>query len=231
MPVTMSVLGLYRYNPQLFSQLQLPSGVDQTALVNEILEECAELETRFCDPEYMQQSIYYWSASRLQSWVRMHEALTLAYNPLWNKDGTVVETTTAGQRQHTDDYGSDTNSTTYGLQKTTTQVGARSGDTTEKVSAFNENSFQNAARTESTSAAASDSATMDAHTDTETRQAHSDTHTEAGYTDTIRRTEQGNIGVTTSQQMLREEMQVRAMFDMIHIILDEFKQKYCLLVY
>ena len=40
----------------------------------------------------------------------------------------------------------------------------------------------------------------------------------------------GNIGVTTTQQMIREERDIST-FDMVTYIVDEFKRRFCILVY
>ena len=40
----------------------------------------------------------------------------------------------------------------------------------------------------------------------------------------------GNIGVTTTQQMIEEERRVSE-FDIDHIIINEFKKAFCLLIY
>ena len=44
------------------------------------------------------------------------------------------------------------------------------------------------------------------------------------------RIEQGNIGVTTTQEMIKQEREV-SMFDIIDTITQEFKKEFCLLVY
>lgn len=44
------------------------------------------------------------------------------------------------------------------------------------------------------------------------------------------RTEQGNIGITTTQQMINEEREVDK-FNLMDYIIDRFKQRFCLLVY
>lgn len=44
------------------------------------------------------------------------------------------------------------------------------------------------------------------------------------------RTEKGNIGITTTQQMIKEEREVAA-FNIISAIAKDFKQKFCLMVY
>ena len=41
----------------------------------------------------------------------------------------------------------------------------------------------------------------------------------------------GNIGVTMAQQMISAEIDMRAKFDITQIIVNEFKQRFCLMVY
>lgn len=48
--------------------------------------------------------------------------------------------------------------------------------------------------------------------------------------ESIRRVEQGNIGITTTQQMIKEQRE-SVMFDMYQLITDEFKKTFCIMVY
>ena len=41
----------------------------------------------------------------------------------------------------------------------------------------------------------------------------------------------GNIGVTMAQQMITAEIDMRAKFDIVQIIVNEFKQRFCVMVY
>ena len=41
----------------------------------------------------------------------------------------------------------------------------------------------------------------------------------------------GNIGVTTSQQMLEQEIEVSAKLNVIKMIVESFKERFCILVY
>ena len=41
----------------------------------------------------------------------------------------------------------------------------------------------------------------------------------------------GNIGVTTSQQMLEQELEVAPKLNITNYIVDSFKKRFCLLVY
>lgn len=51
-----------------------------------------------------------------------------------------------------------------------------------------------------------------------------------GTSEVFERTDAGNIGVTTSQEMLQAEIDVRKN-DIYHIIAQEFKQRFCVMVY
>ena len=44
------------------------------------------------------------------------------------------------------------------------------------------------------------------------------------------RTEKGNIGITTTQQMIKEEREVNE-FNIYDYIINDFKQRFCLLIY
>lgn len=134
----LSVLGLYRWNPEIFKEMAIPSEVDGDVLTWKILEDCAELEILYSDPEYMQASIHNWSSSMLPSWQKMVNALYAEYNPIWNKDGTVRETYNYGAIQQSGE-----------------------GSNTDKVAGFNSDTTHT--REESNN---SGSNRQEAHTDT-----------------------------------------------------------------
>lgn len=181
MKAKLSILGLYRWNINIFQDMALPAEVDREVVTWQILEDCGELEILYGDPDYMQQSIKQWSMAMLPSWTKIQEALTAKYNPIWNKDGTIRET-----------YN-------YGAIST-------SGNSMDKVAGFNSDTTHNREQAES-------AARQEAHTDT------------------TERIEQGNIGVTESSAMVRHEVELRAEFNIYQIIADDFKHKYCLMVY
>ena len=146
----LSVLGLYQWNHRIFEDMALPEDVDGETLTWKILEDCAELEVLYSDPDYMQASIAKWSAAMLPSWTKMQEALTAEYNPIWNKDGTIFD------------------QMIYGEDKVTGVTGARDQTNTHSVSGFNVTTFQNADQDHATSVQATDTNTRQTHTDTRT---------------------------------------------------------------
>lgn len=128
----LSVLGLYRWNKSIFSEMALPEGVDGEVLTWKILEECANMEVLYTDAEYMQASIHNWSSAMLPNWTKIQEALTAEYNPIWNKDGTIRET--------------------YNYGKMT-------GSSKDKVAGFNSDTTHNREETEATQEAHTDTTT------------------------------------------------------------------------
>jgi len=50
------------------------------------------------------------------------------------------------------------------------------------------------------------------------------------YKETLKRTEQGNIGVTTTQAMLKEEREAAA-FSVYQYIIEAFKKRFCIMIY
>ena len=146
----LSVLGLYQWNHRIFEDMALPEDIDGETLTWKILEDCAELEVLYADPDYMQASIAKWSAAMLPAWKKMQEALTAEYNPIWNKDGTIID------------------QMIYGEDKVTGVTGARDQTNTHSVSGFNVTTFQNADQDHATSVQATDTNTRQKHTDTRT---------------------------------------------------------------
>lgn len=171
MKATMTIAGLYHYDPTIFDNLQLPDGVDRDTIIFHICEECGFLEIMFPNPEYLKESIGVWSAGMLHGWEKFWYAVNFSYDPLYNYDRT--ETVT----EQTDG----------------TATGART--------AFNEDAFKD-----------TDKSVSNANRTMSTR----------AY---------GNIGVTTSQQMLEAELDVTKKLNVYNHISRDFKEKFCVLVY
>lgn len=197
----LSILGLYRWNNDVFKNMAIPEGVDGEILTWKILEDCAELEVLYSDPEYMQAAIYNWSSAMLPNWTKMQEALTAEYNPIWNKDGKITETNEYGAILQS---GSGTGS------------GNITSSETDKVAGFNSDTThirEEKSGTEAQQTSASNTNRQEAHTDKRTV------------------IEQGNIGVTESSAMVRHEMELREDFNIYSIITNDFKTHFCLMVY
>ena len=170
----LSIQGLYEYDNTLFQGLQLPTGLNREAVINEILLQCAELEIVYPSIDIMKLAITTWSIANQYTWQKLYDTMIVEYNPIWNVDATVtIDRNTSG-----------------------------SGNATDAVKGFNSNTWAESDKTDTTSEAEEDVIE--------------------------RRT--GNIGVTTTQQMLEQERKI-ADFNMISFIAQSFKQRFCLLIY
>lgn len=162
----LSIVGLYNFDPDVFSGLTVPDGMDRDTVINEILFQCAELELVYPSFNLMKLAINNWSKVESKIWEKLYNTENLEYNPIWNVDGTVTEIGTAGSTGSTKGYNSN------------------SWLDNSKISAD----------------------------------------------DTRTTTRTGNIGVTTTQQMIREEREV-AEYSTIYYIVNSFKKRFCLMVY
>ena len=190
----LSIVTLTNYDDSLWDGLQVPSyeeykdglftshELDKSLLITNILMECSDLALIYPDWDYMQGLIGMWSATELPVWTKLYKTTMFEYNPLWNVDADITESS------------SGSNSGTTG------------GSTTESVAGYNSSTMVD--HTKDTSSGSSSGSWSETHT--------------------TRRT--GNIGVTSSQELLERERNV-AQFNMYKYIVDSFKKRFCILVY
>ena len=164
--MTLSLLGLYQYNDQLFDGLRVPKGVNKETLINNLLAETAEFEILYPDPEFLANMIAVWSEKELAVWEKLEKTLHYEYDPLSNYD--------------------------------------RNEETTDNSESLGKVAGYNAADLVNSSGASADNKRVSRIW--------------------------GNVGVTTSQQMVEEERRV-SQFNISDYIIDSFKKRFCLLVY
>lgn len=89
-----SINGLYAYDKTIFDNFYLPKALQskKQIVIDYICESCAELEIVYPDPNIMKNSIRIWSSRNLERWEELYKTTQYEYNPIWNKDGTIVET-------------------------------------------------------------------------------------------------------------------------------------------
>ena len=207
--------GFYQYDSTLFDGVVLPDGIDKDNLVANIMRNSGDLYPYHQIPEYLKRNITFWFSRRLFDFERMYEALRVEYSPIENYDR--KENTT----RNYENSGTDKESTTLGSTTTSTNIG--SNDNENKVSAYNENDYTN--REKDTQSYNSTLTNTGSGTDV--------TQTEYG----LKRKEvedirvHGNIGVTTLQQMIESEMELRAKYDIYKIISREFEREFLVQVY
>lgn len=233
---TMSVMGLYEWDNTLFDLLSIPEGLNKDNVVNSLLAEVSDLEVLYPNPVVMKNLIGIWSASCQYKWNHLYNTMLLEYNPIDNYDRTETRTLNSQGSGTNSTGGSDT--ITEGGTDTITEGGTdtASGNTTtsEKVAGFNSSSptlVDKGQQTGQQTGTTQYGKTIDTDYGKTLQNSYGKTGTDSfsrSDSETIRA--RGNIGVTTTQQMIESEREV-ADFNMYDIIINEFKQRFCLLVY
>lgn len=140
---------------------------------------------------------------------KMIEAFNSEYDPISNYDSNIREEWVKGKQETTNNYG---------VSKTTNTAGATS--TTQinsETTADNTATFNNRTKSQINGDAATNTIEADARVDKSTTE---------GYTDVRIFTQKGNIGVTTSQQMIQASLDLYKQNPTLYY-LDNFVKRYC----
>ena len=200
-PATLSILGLYSYDNSIFNNLVTPFE-DNENLIQNILMECADLEILYPDADFMKFAIGAWSQKQLPIWNKLYNTEKLEYDPLEN----------AYRTEETNDT-TVINESNSGNNKYT--VDGHSTNT-RQVYPFDDNISQ-----------AQYFDTVVPHEENDNN--YSDSR-EGENTFTSIKTIKGSIGVVTPQEMITQERNV-SKFSTVNYIIEQFKQRFCIMVY
>lgn len=254
MRATLDLLGIYKYHPTLFNEFVIPEALDKTVLTDNLLMESAEMEILYPDADFLEKAIGAWSSKMITVWNELYDTTQYVYNPIWNKDGTVKETITRDLAA-TEDVTTNTDRTDNLTDKNTRNFEDKetrntedketrnlAGSNTDNVFGFNSSSAAPAASSNSTDTGTdtvnhtgsdtfnhTGTDTVD-HTGTQDVDVTVDRDTTDTGTITTERTEQGNIGLTSTQDLILAQRQV-VQLNLYDTIIKDFIARFCLAVY
>lgn len=209
----MTVEGLYNYKNTLFSEFEVPEGMDKQIAIDTICMRSRELEVLYPNLEFFAKRIGMWSRKHQYNWKKLYDTTMLEYNPIENYDRMEEWTDT--------DSETGTNSRNNNITNKINQEVVTTGSLTEQNTAFNTGLADHAKEiTDNDNVTTGSENTSENESGTTKREL---THARTGRT-------HGNIGVTTSQQMIQSEREV-AMFNIYDIIAESFIENFCLIVY
>lgn len=207
---TGSTLDLLMYDNTMLDGMLVPEGIDRDDVIACIVEQYGQQTLAHPDPEYMRRYVPIWSKRRLGIWTKLLKTTELEYNPIENYDRTeeITEQRETGRQ-------------------TSTKTTATGGDVTESsnntehlVSAENEYTYQPDSKD-----TAGENMSVRRTNDT------SGNVGESGTENFIHRNHtHGNIGVTTSQQMIEAERSV-VRYSIIEEIAADYRDAFCLSIY
>lgn len=214
-----TLIGLYRWlnaeNIDLFDAFKsLPEGIDKETLVNLILTEGGEFEPLYADANMMKGQIDLFVSQHMRTFTKWVKALAIEYNPIENYDR--MEDWTDVNHNIESSTGNIKNDSNGNSSSNNTD------NTNNNVSAFDDYSMSpHDSSVTSSNSSANSSANSSSNSITNGSSDGNSTHTGRTH---------GNIGVTTSQQMLQSELDI-ARFNIYQQICDLFIDELLLAVY
>lgn len=205
---TGTLIGLETYlnnnNQSVFDDLELPSSVDKETLIDTIMLDVGDYEPLWYDPFFFRNMVGIWSKKWFRTFEKWGNALEIEYEPLENYD----------RREEWEEATNDT-SKMNGIINGNSTINNNS-NSKNNVSAYNsvdyspsdENIFSSSQTDKNNST--SDSTTVNTSSNKRSGRAH------------------GNIGVTTSQQMLQAELDVSS-WNLYQHITDIFAKEFLLM--
>lgn len=202
-----TLIGFYNYDNSLFDEIRLTELIDKSTLVNNILLEGSEFEVLYADYDFYKQAINHFFDLNYDLFNKWAEDLAREYNPLENYD----------RMEHWTDKFDGKEDTTS--ESTSNDVSDGNTNQLNKISSFDSNGLVN--DTENSGNAHNEASNKSAATGQNLKD---DLATHDGRV-------HGNIGVTTSQQMLESELLLRQKWQLLKIITDMFLSDLTIRVY
>ena len=221
----LTVEGLYNYDNTLFDGFNVPDGLVKQIAINAILMRTRELEVLYPDFSYMKNRITIWSNKYQINWKKLYDTTVLEYNPIENYDR--MEDWTDTDDETSTSARDNTRNTTNTVKSTSTNEIMNSVNVTDQNTAFNAGLADHAKQITD-----GDTTENGSITNTETGKDTENENVNGGRTGRHTRTGRahGNIGVTTSQQMIQSERDL-VVFNLYDVIAESFIENFCLMVY
>lgn len=206
----LTLIGLYNYDPSLFEGLSLPADYDKQTFIDSLLLEHGEKCVLYADPAFMKFSIGAWGRKWALELERIAQALKAEYDPIYNYDRFEEYTDSEG-RKYTSKVNAGHNAKdtpSYNTVRDTNE----DATVEHTVSADNSSSYapdwketQNGGKTTETTSGTTQDLAETSNSNTEDEEKKNFTHKAHLY---------GNIGVTTSAQMVTEVVAQRFKYNL-----------------
>lgn len=255
--VNLSPLGLYNWDSSVFDLMQIPAALNRETLIENIIAETAELEVLYPNPVVFKNLVGVWSAKQLDIWNRLYATTQYEYNPIENYNryeegsedgsGTTTHSGTDGRTEATTHGGRDTEAVTTNSEQGGTDTEDVTTGSGHWIAGFD--SVPSGTEDDGLVKQSRDQGNATTTTDYgKTEESTGNRTTTFGKTENVQETKtygervatsnegthelhaHGNIGVTTTQKLIREQRDID-LFNLYDIIIEDFKMRFCILVY
>lgn len=201
-----TIAGMYEYDKHLFDNMIFPEQADKQVFIDSLLLSYGDCEPIYPDAKFMKQTaIPAWSKKWQDSIDRVFTALKMTYNAIENYDRYESWTDAPDIERNTVTGGKDTNTSQMSSDGSASNGGSDKME--QKVSAFDSSNYQ--PKQEDTTTYGTNTTTKATGRGVNTVDyGRSEKSTEKGTT-THTGHIHGNIGVTTNQQMVQSELNLR----------------------
>lgn len=213
----LTLIGLYNYDKSVLDGLSF-EDVDSDTLKNILLMECGEFELLYPNLEFMKSAMSVFSNKWKWTVKKWTDVLKIKYAPLENYD----RFESYGGKETVLNSGNSTNK--HEEENDFSRSGSDSNNTENTTSAYNSSTYQPDNKSDNITTYGLKEHNKNNVTDTVTPNL-----TEIR-TPELENHIHGNIGVTTSQQMLRAELDL-ALWNLYENIVNLFKAEYCIMTY
>ena len=245
MRVTM--IGLYDYDPTLFEGAEFPEGIDKDLAVETILLRCGESPALYQSAPFMKMKVTNTARKWYNNIEHMLRAINENYDPLHNYDR-FEEWTETDKKSETTNHSETVKDTSKTESKETNDIESDktgsshdnvSKTTVNEVSAFNSNDYQPSNKTtengqngsSNNEAISTQSTNEQSGSGENNRDVKGDNKYETDNNLSHNAHLYGNIGVTTSQQMLESEFKLRQNINIYDVIAEIFFKELCIYIY
>lgn len=215
----LTLYGMLQYDNTLLNGILLPQGIERDLLKAHIIKRSGDLYPYYQVPPILKDLIANWFIEKYSDFEKIYNAYSSDYNPIENYDRR------EDSKRTLTDSGSDKTTNTLGSTRTVHTENTLDTVTTDLISAADADTFQNQSQTEVAGTPES--------TSTDTGSGSDQIQTDYGKKndDVYESRIHGNIGVTTSQQMLESEISLRTRYNIYELIAGLFEQEFITQLY
>lgn len=228
---SLSIAGLYSWDSHIFDLMVIPSGMNRQQLIDNILLECSELTVIYPDWNFMQKAIGSWSAKELEIWNKVYDLEHLEYNPIENYDRFEDESENIAEKKNENEQTGSTGNTLNIGNSANNNTDTQNSDTVNSVAGFNSNSLAPQSQSENNTMnigrGTQQTSNLSKGTASEMTNRNGINNQSRNRSSRIH----GNIGVTTTQQMMQQELDILPKVHIDDYIISSFKERFCILVY